>query len=89
MAFCMMFRSSRVSTRSLRIISHDLNPNGRCVCVGLRVPDHTSVLDTDLVVRPVDIPHLADTLVQRFLCPEDGSISLHRLLHVAPDAGGR
>lgn len=32
-----------------------------------RIPDHTPVLDTDLVVGLVDIPHLSNTLVQRFL----------------------
>jgi hypothetical protein len=31
----------------------------------LRVPDHTPVLDSDLVVRLVDIVHLLDTLIQR------------------------
>jgi hypothetical protein len=31
----------------------------------LRVPDHTPVLDSNLVVRLVDIVHLLDTLIQR------------------------
>jgi len=30
----------------------------------LRVPDHTPVLDTDLIVRLVNIVHLLDTLIQ-------------------------
>lgn len=28
-----------------------------------RIPDHTPVLDTDLVVGLVDVPHLSNTLV--------------------------
>jgi hypothetical protein len=59
-AFCIMFLSSRVSTKSLPISRHH-DKSG----MDLRVPDHTPVLDSDLVVRLVNIVHLLDTLIQR------------------------
>jgi hypothetical protein len=55
----------------------------------IRVPDHTPVFDSNLVVRLVNVVHLLDTLIQRRLCSEDGGIGLHSLLHVASDSSGR
>lgn len=54
----------------------------------IRVPDHASVLDSNLVVLVVDLVHLLDSVVQRLLGPEDGGIGLHGLLHLQTDVGG-
>lgn len=53
----------------------------------VRVPDHAAVLDTDVGKVLVDVAHLLDTLVERSLRTEDGSISLHSLLHVETNLG--
>lgn len=43
-----------------------------------RVPDHASVLDSNLIVLVVDLVHLLDSVVERLLSPEDGGIGLKR-----------
>jgi len=41
-----------------------------------RVPDHASVLDSNLVVLVVDLVHVLNSVVQRRLGPEDGGVGL-------------
>lgn len=42
-----------------------------------RVPDHASVLDSNVVILLVDLVHLLDSLVQRLLSSEHGRIGLN------------
>ena len=69
MAHCKMFRSSRVSTRSLK---SDVN-GGNGVNLyewNTRIPDHAPVLDPDVLEIFVDGAHSLDSLIQGFLSPE-------------------
>lgn len=50
-----------------------------------RVPNHTPVLDSNLLIRLVNVLQLEHTLIERLLRPEHSSIGLHGLLHRQPD----
>lgn len=47
----------------------------------VRVPDHATVLDTNILKHLVDLVDLADTLIQRLLHTEHADVCLHGLLH--------
>ena len=53
----------------------------------IRVPDHATILDTNIGEGGVDLVDLLDTLVQRLLGTEDGDVALHDLLHGQTDLG--
>lgn len=50
-----------------------------------RVPDHRAILDSDVLPGAEHARKLLDSVRKRALRTEDGSIVLHRLLHVEPD----
>lgn len=85
MAFGSKFRSSKVSTRSLLKSTSNQLLLTPTLHRHSRVPDHTPVLDADLVKALVDLVHLGDTFIQTLLRPEDGDIALHSLLHIQPN----
>ena len=55
----------------------------------IRVPDHAAVSDTDILEGAKDLVNLLNTLIQRGLGTEDGSIVLHDLLHVQAQVSSR
>ncbi|SGY16829.1 BQ5605_C012g07003 [Microbotryum silenes-dioicae] len=55
----------------------------------VRIPDHGSILDADILPRAQDAAQRLDTVLKRVLCAEHGRIVLHRLLHVQSDLGRR
>jgi hypothetical protein len=96
-------RSSRVSTRSLGVersqCGYGGNAQGRGGRQGKegvgrgegdsRVPDHRSVLDSDVLPGGEDLSHGVNSLSERGLGSEDGSITLEKGGGVSAASKGR